>query len=336
MNGYLITVLVVAVPTFFALFAPRRTPLLARASFWLGIAINELPFYPMVWLAAATILAAFDGSLLSPGGLLALPLAVASTVGLLVILARGVAARPALADGLLRAGLPDAARRVLDAGSASRAVLSLVAPLAVRARGVRRLKDVPYGEHGRRNLLDVYRPTTRRRPGPVLVYFHGGGYFSGRKSKESRLLLYRLARRGWVCISANYRLRPEAGFVEHLADLGRVLAWVRGHAAEHGGDPNARIVLAGSSAGAHMSSIAALAPDLPQLRQGPSGPPARVGAVVCLYGYYGHYYGLGPGARPSVESGGPRQRGGARVLRRARRPRHLRARLRGARVRREA
>jgi hypothetical protein len=50
-------VLVVAVPTFFALFAPRRTPLLARESFWLGIAINEHPFYPMVWLAAATILA---------------------------------------------------------------------------------------------------------------------------------------------------------------------------------------------------------------------------------------------------------------------------------------
>ena len=53
--------LVVAVPTFFAVFAPRRTPLLARASFWLGIAINELPFYPMLWLTAATILAALDG-----------------------------------------------------------------------------------------------------------------------------------------------------------------------------------------------------------------------------------------------------------------------------------
>jgi acetyl esterase/lipase len=291
-------VLVVAVPTFFAVFAPRRTPLLARASFWLGIAINELPFYPMLWLAAATILATLDGTFQRPGGLVALPLAVATTGGLLVILARGVAARPALADGLRVAGLTAAARRVLGARSAGRAVLSVLAPFAVRARGVRRVKDIPYGEHGLRNLLDVYRPTTRRRPGPVLVYFHGGGYFSGRKSKEARLLLYRLAQRRWLCISVNYRLRPRAGFEDHLADLGKVLAWVRGHAADHGGDP-ARIVLAGSSAGAHMSSIAALDPNLPQLRQAPSGPATRVDAVVCLYGYYGHYYGLGSEHDPS-------------------------------------
>jgi acetyl esterase/lipase len=298
-NGYLIGVLVVAVPPFFALFAPRRTPLLARASFWLGIAINELPFYPMLWLAAATVLAALDGTLLSPGGLVALTLAVATTGGLLVILARGLVARTALADALRRAGLPAAARRVLDAQSAGRTVLSVVAPFAVRARGVERLKDVPYGEHGRPNLLDVYCPTTTRRlPARVLVYFHGGGYFSGRKSKEARLLLYRLAWRGWVCLSANYRLRPEAGFGEHLADLGKVLSWVRNHAADHGGDPT-RIVVAGSSAGAHMASIAALAPDLPQLRQAPTGAATRVEAVVCQYGYYGHYYDLGPEHDPS-------------------------------------
>jgi acetyl esterase/lipase len=213
-----------------------------------------------------------------------------------------VAARQALADGLRRAGLDAASRRVLGARSAGRTVLSVLAPFALRARGVRRLKGVPYGEHGRLNLLDVYRPTTQQRPGPVFVYFHGGGYYSGRKSKEARLLLYRLARRGWVCISANYRLRPKAGFEEHLADLGTVLSWVRWHADDHGGDP-ARIVLAGSSAGAHMSSIAALDPSLPQLRQAQSAPaelPARrVEAVVCLYGYYGHYYGLGPEHDPS-------------------------------------
>ena len=101
-----------------------------------------------------------------------------------------------------------------------------------------------------------------------------------------------------MCISANYRLRPEAGFEDHLADLGKVLGWVRSHAADHGADP-ARIVLAGSSAGAHMSSIAALDPDIPQLRQAPTGPAPRVEAVVCLYGYYGHYYGLGPEHYPS-------------------------------------
>ena len=43
-------------------------------------------------------------------------------------------------------------------------------------------------------------------------------------------MLARLASRGWVCISANYRLRP-AGFPAPLVDVKRVIAWVRDHGA---------------------------------------------------------------------------------------------------------
>ena len=58
----------------------------------------------------------------------------------------------------------------------------------------------------------------------MLVYFHGGGYFSGRKTWEAQWLLYRLASEGWVCISANYRLRPRALFLDHLIDAKRAIA----------------------------------------------------------------------------------------------------------------
>jgi acetyl esterase/lipase len=58
---------------------------------------------------------------------------------------------------------------------------------------------------------------------PVLVYFHGGGYFSGAKSREARLLLEGLASRGWVCVSANYRLIP-AQFPAQVEDAKRVIA----------------------------------------------------------------------------------------------------------------
>ena len=33
-----------------------------------------------------------------------------------------------------------------------------------------------------------------------------------------------------MCVSANYRLRPAAGFPEHLIDAKKVIAWVRKHA----------------------------------------------------------------------------------------------------------
>jgi acetyl esterase/lipase len=116
----------------------------------------------------------------------------------------------------------------------------------------------------------------------VLVYFHGGGYVSGGKNWEARGLLHHFAQRGWVCISASYRLRPHADFEEHLADAHSAMAWARAHAREHGGNPT-KVVMAGSSAGAHLTSLYALA----------STPEERPVAAVCLYGYYGRYYGRG-------------------------------------------
>lgn len=287
--GYLITVLLMAVPTFFALVAPHRTQLLARVSFWLGIALTELPLYPMVWMIASTAMTS-DATLSTVPGGIALTLAVGTVAALVVVLARGLAARAILAQALRQRGYADGANQVLHSGSPARTAWSVLAPFAVRARGVTHVRNLRYGEHGRRNLLDLYKSTTRLHGAPVLVYFHGGGYFSGRKDKEARLLLYRLARRGWMCVSANYRLRPTASFDDHRTDLEKVLAWTVDHAAEHGGDPT-RIVLAGSSAGAHLISVAALAGDLPTRID---RTPVTVDAVVCFYGYYGHYYGLGP------------------------------------------
>src|SRR5690606_36817706 len=114
-----------------------------------------------------------------------------------------------------------------------------------RPRGIERRRNVKYGPAGRRNTLDVYRHRTRPVNAPVLLYFHGGGFVTGFKSLESRALLFHLASRGWVTVSANYRLRPHADFFGHLADVKSVIAWARQHADELGIDP-ATVVLAGS------------------------------------------------------------------------------------------
>lgn len=286
--GYLVAVLVVAVPTLFAVAAPRRKPLLAALSFWLGLAINEAPLYPGVALAGATALALADGTARTVPGLVGLGLAVPTAVGLGVLVRRGLAARGVLAAALDDAGLGDAADRVRKAGSAWRDVGALLAPVVLTGRGLGR-REVVYGPHGARNLADVYR---RRGdgPAPVVVYLHGGSYARGRKDREGALLVQRLARSGWVAVSATYRFRPAAGMVEHLADLEAVLGWVAAHAAELGADPE-RVVLAGSSAGAHLAAVGALRGD---------SRAARAAAVVGLYGYYGHYWGGGAADRAST------------------------------------
>jgi acetyl esterase/lipase len=312
MTGYLISMLVVAVPTLFAVFAPRTSGLERALSFRLGIVVNEAPLYPMLWVIASTALAVVDGSAYGVGGAVALALGSAALVGLGVVARRGVRARTVVARALDDAGFPAASTLVASRASWRRDAIDLLAPFAVIGRGVRRVRDVPYAGHGRRSRLDVYLPASRSKPQregdpheersirPVLVYFHGGGYSSGGKSREARLLLARMARRGLVCVSANYRLRPEVGFEGHLSDARAVLAWVRAHAAEYGGDPS-RVALAGSSAGAHLASIVALSSDTGRGGAAPDGTLPVVSGVVCLYGWFGRYWGERSTDRPSSD-----------------------------------
>lgn len=293
--GYVVTVLVIAVPTFLAVVAPRRTPLQARLSFLGGLVVNEMPVWPALWIAGATALAWADGTLRAIPGAVGAGLAVATAIGLAVILRRGLAARPVLARALAEAGLTRAAEAVRH--GVGRDLVAGFLPFVVGLRVVRR-RDLAYGPHGRRNLLDVYLP---RRPArtalagasPVLVYFHGGGYASGRKDREARLLMHRAVRRGWVAVSAAYRLRPDVGMLEHVADADAAIAWVRAHADGLGADPGT-VVVAGSSAGAHLASIVALRRSDPA-RAGSAAtvPHTGVAAVVGLYGWYGDYFGGG-------------------------------------------
>jgi para-nitrobenzyl esterase len=105
---------------------------------------------------------------------------------------------------------------------------------------------------------------------PVMVWFHGGGFTGGSGSTpwyDGR----RLAARGVIVVTANYRLGP-LGFLHlepfggerfagsanlGLADQTLVLRWVRDHIEAFGGDPH-RVTIFGESAGA-MSVCAHLA-----------------------------------------------------------------------------
>jgi acetyl esterase/lipase len=164
----------------------------------------------------------------------------------------------------------------------------LFAPLPLFHPGVTRVSNLSYGDAGRRNRLDLYKRRGGASGGPVLIHLHGGGFSlaPGRKSFYARRLLFRLARQGWVCISATYRLQPAATFPDELIDIKKVIAWARAHASEHGGDPD-RIVLAGSSFGARLATLAGFTTNDPAFQPGFEQADTSVAAVVGLYGYYG-------------------------------------------------
>ena len=135
-------------------------------------------------------------------------------------------------------------------------------------------RDLAYGSHPRQ-LLDLYRPAAGPDGLPVLVWFYGGAWQSGRR-QDYRFVAARLARRGMLVAVPDYRLHPEAGYPAFLQDAAAAVAHVRRHAAAWGGDPG-RIVLAGHSAGAHIAAMLALDRRWLGLRDGIAGAVGLAG-----------------------------------------------------------
>jgi acetyl esterase/lipase len=163
---------------------------------------------------------------------------------------------------------------------------SLLGPFGRRRGDVERVGDLRYGEAGKYNLLDVYRHRTKPIHCPVFIHFHAGGFTSGSKNSQALPLIYSLASKGWLCISANYRLGRESAYPNALIDAKKVIRWLRDHAEEYGGDPRA-IFAAGGSAGGQMAIAAALTPNDPQFQPGFESVDTSILAAVAFYGYYG-------------------------------------------------
>ncbi|HEY1315733.1 MAG TPA: alpha/beta hydrolase [Gaiella sp.] len=289
--GYLITVALMALAMLLALVPLDRPALLRTASWTLGSVVNESPFVAFYWILAATLLALAQGDLDTPVAWVALGIGCVTFLGTPILLRRSLEAGPAV-EAALAEGLGRGWRDTIDPALVSQFrhrlpwLRILLAPLPFLHRGVAHTRNLSYGDAGRRNRLDVYHHPARPAGAPVLIHLHGGGFFMGRKSFYSRALLVELARHGWVCISASYRLRPRAVFPDYLVDAKKVIAWARGHAAEYGADPSL-VFVAGSSAGAHLAATAALTPNHSVFQPGFEGADTTVEGAICLFGYYG-------------------------------------------------
>jgi acetyl esterase/lipase len=258
--------------------APLQRPrLLGFAAIGYGYVPSELPNLVFYYLIVSTLLAAGQSNIDTSAGWGGLALCAIATAGLVLITVRTRHTRPALdralAEGL---GITMPARRL----PVARIVF---APFLMRCRDVEHIAGISYGDAGRRNRLDVYRNRSHPDGAPVFVHLHGGMLRHGRKNREALPLLYHLASRGWVCISANYRLTQ---FPDHLIDVKKVIAWVRLHGAGYGADPR-HLILAGTSSGGQLAALAAFTQNDPRYQPGFADVDTSVSAVVYLSGYYG-------------------------------------------------
>ena len=115
--------------------------------------------------------------------------------------------------------------------------------------------DLAYGQAPRQRL-DIYKPQSNPLAAPVIVFFYGGSWNSGRK-EDYAFVGNAFAARGFVVVVADYRLVPEIRFPTFLEDCARAVAWVHNNIATFGGDPD-RLFLLGHSAGAYNAAMLAL------------------------------------------------------------------------------
>ncbi len=257
--------------------SPRRGPVALLPSWLAAFLTVDLAPWHLAVSAGVVVAFHFAGAFETPAGIAGFLLWVGSCAGLVHLWLPAVRARARVHRFADEAGLAPA-RRVPSG--------DFFTPFARRRAGVALERDIEFRRVAGRVLkLDVYRPEAPGALRPALVYLHGGGWLLGDKRNQGLPLCHHLARLGWVCFNANYRLSPGATWPDHLVDAKAAVAWARAHAAEHGADPGF-IAVAGGSAGAHIASMAGLTAGDAALQPGFEAADASVQAVVSGYGVY--------------------------------------------------
>lgn len=116
------------------------------------------------------------------------------------------------------------------------------------------LANVAYGADPAQRM-DIFAPDNARNA-PVIFMVHGGGWRRGDKAMSgvAKNKVARWQPRGFVIISTNYRMLPEANPLAQADDVARAIAHAQRQASSWGGDPD-KFILMGHSAGAHLVSL---------------------------------------------------------------------------------
>jgi acetyl esterase/lipase len=160
------------------------------------------------------------------------------------------------------------------------ALLATGLPMRVAAwltpRAGTEITGLRYAE-GPRGLVDLTLPA-RAGPGtPLVVFFHGGGWYGGSRG-DYAFLARALAAEGFAVALPDYPLWPAARWPDFLHASAQAVAWLRSEAGRAAGAPDGPLFVMGHSAGGFIA--AALALDPRWLEEAGSTRDALAGGVL--------------------------------------------------------
>jgi len=124
---------------------------------------------------------------------------------------------------------------------------------------VRLIANVSYGTDAKERF-DVYTPlhVNTNSLAPVVFMVHGGAWRIGDKKSQSVVenKVNYWVKKGYIVISTNYKLLPEAPVNEQLHDVAKALGFAQEKSASWGGDKT-KFIIMGHSAGAHIIALIA-------------------------------------------------------------------------------
>jgi len=102
--------------------------------------------------------------------------------------------------------------------------------------------------------LRLYDKQAQRAPGPVIVYFHGGGFVYGDLASHDALCRSIADQTDWPVLAVHYRLAPEHPFPAFAEDAEAAARWVASAPAALGLGVTG-LITCGDSAGGHLAIL---------------------------------------------------------------------------------
>ena len=120
--------------------------------------------------------------------------------------------------------------------------------------GIKVVKNLEYARpDGKPLLLDIYLPEKVKRPLPLVISIHGGGWCGLSKDPATELAVTSF---GFANASIDYRLATEVPWPAMMHDCKAAVRFLRANASAYGLDPD-RFAAVGGSAGGHLCAVLA-------------------------------------------------------------------------------